>query len=84
MFTNIGFMLLKRPAWAHGFNEKIGFEKYASDPEIFVNLHQNLKVWFGKSNFDTGVFGFFGLPILSVLGWQSEADCGFGVESIVG
>ena len=34
--------------------------------------------------FFTGIFGGFGLPILSVLGWQSEADCGFGVELIVG
>ena len=33
---------------------------------------------------ETGIFGGFGLPILSVLGWQSEADCGFGVELIVG
>ena len=34
--------------------------------------------------FFIGIFGIFGLPILSVLGWQSEADCGFVVELIVG
>ena len=33
---------------------------------------------------DSGIFGGFGLPILSVLGWQSEDDCGFVVELIVG
>ena len=31
----------KRPAWAHGFNTKIGFEKYAPGPEILNNLCRN-------------------------------------------
>ena len=41
------------PGLAHGVNAKIGFEKYASDPEILVKRCQNLKVWFGESNLDT-------------------------------
>ena len=31
-----------------------------------------------------GIFGGFGLPILYVLGWQSEANCGLVVEIVVG
>ena len=42
-----------RVHYTHGLNAKIGFEKYASDPEIFVKMCKNLKVWFGESNFDT-------------------------------
>ena len=32
---------------------KIAFEKYALDPELFVKMSQNWKVWFGESNLDT-------------------------------
>ena len=28
----------KRPTWAHGLNTAIGFENYASDPELLVNM----------------------------------------------
>ena len=37
----IGFMVLKRPAWAHGFNAKISFEKYALGPEILTKMCPN-------------------------------------------
>ena len=35
----------KRPIWAHGFNAKIGFEKYASYPEILVKMCQKDLQW---------------------------------------
>ena len=35
------------------FYEKIGFEKYASDPEILVKMYQNLTRQTKPSNFDT-------------------------------
>ena len=43
----------KRPAWAHGFNAKNGFEKNASGPEILAKKSQNNEVWFGDLNFGT-------------------------------
>ena len=33
---------------------------------------------------EIGIFGVFGLPILYVLGWQSEANCGLVVGIVVG
>ena len=43
----------KRLAWAHGFNTKIGFEKYEPGSEILAKMSQNLKVWFGDLIFGT-------------------------------
>ena len=43
----------KRPAWAHGFNAKNGFEKNASGPEILAKKSQNNEVWYGDLNFGT-------------------------------
>ena len=35
-----GLWYSKRPAWTHGFNAKIGFEKYAPIPEILSKTSQ--------------------------------------------
>ena len=53
LFRLWGSWYSKRPAWAHGFNAKIGFEKYAPGPEILTKTSQNMKVWFGYLNFGT-------------------------------
>ena len=37
----------------HGFNAKIGFEKYAPSPEILAKMCQILLVWFGRPILDT-------------------------------
>ena len=42
-----------RPAWTHGFNAKMGFEKYAPSPEISAKMCQILLVWFGRPIFNT-------------------------------
>ena len=35
------------------FNVTIGFEKYATGPEILAKTSQNMQVWFGDLNFGT-------------------------------
>ena len=37
----------------HGFNAKIGFEKYAPCPEISAKMSKILRIWFGDLNLDT-------------------------------
>ena len=40
IFQLWGLWYSKRPAWTHGFNAKIGFEKYAPGPEILSKTSQ--------------------------------------------
>ena len=42
-----------QPAQTYDFNTTIGFEKYASSPEISARICQNLLVWFGSPILDT-------------------------------
>ena len=35
------------PAWAHGFNTKIGFAKYAPGPNILAKTSKIMQAWFG-------------------------------------
>ena len=53
LFRLWGSWYSNRPAWAHGFNAKIGFEKYAPSPEISAKMCQILLVWFGRPILDT-------------------------------
>ena len=41
------------PPWTHGFNAKIGLEKYAPSTEILAKRSQNTQVWFGDPDFGT-------------------------------
>ena len=41
-FRFYGLWYSKWPAWAHDFNAKIGFEKYAPGPKIFIKMCQHL------------------------------------------
>ena len=41
LFRLEGSWYSKWPAWDHGFNAKIGFEKYAMSPKIFTKMCQN-------------------------------------------
>ena len=45
----------------HGFNAKIGLEKYAPSPEISVEMCQILVVWFGRPIFDNFFVNILGL-----------------------
>ena len=38
--------------------QKIGFEKYASGPEILAKTSQNIQVWFGDPDFGTFCFEY--------------------------
>ena len=53
LFRLWGLWYSKWPAWAHGFNAKIGFEKYASGPEIFTKMCTNLGCQTKPSYFET-------------------------------
>ena len=53
MFGLWGSWYSNRPARTHGFNAKIGFEKYATSPEISAKKCQILLVWFGRPILDT-------------------------------
>ena len=53
MFGLGGSWYSNRPARTHGFNAKIGFEKYATSPEISAKKCQILLVWFGRPILDT-------------------------------
>ena len=53
MLRSLASLYSKRSARAQDFNAKIGFEKYASRPEILTKLWWKLKVWFGKPKFIT-------------------------------
>ena len=64
-------MYSNRPARTHGFNAKIGFEKYAPSPEISAKMCQNLQVWFRRLIFDTilGLGAYISKPIFALRPW---------------
>ena len=53
LFQLWGSWYSNRPARTHGFNAKIGFEKYAPSTEISAKMCQILLVWFGRPILDT-------------------------------
>ena len=72
MFGLGGSWYSNRPARTHGFNAKIGFEKYATSPEISAKKCQILLVWFGRPILDTK-YDFFLLLFLSGLQVEDES-----------
>ena len=53
LFPLWGSWYSNRPAWTHGFNAKIGFEKYAPGPEILTKMCQNLGCQTKPAYFET-------------------------------
>ena len=62
LFRLWGSWYSNRPAWTHGFNAKIGFEKFAPSPKILAKKSQKSVFQTKPAKFDT----FWPIPLASV------------------